>query len=115
MAREREPNQRGGEGADRGDAVEIVDRDAPFLGVVVLRPLLGELHDALADGGMEEPDADGRGEAGAARLDRLERPGALQDVLRGLEESMPGDFGGEPAGSGQGLDHPIRPLGRITD
>ena len=71
----------GGEGADCGDGVEVVDGDAEGLDVEIVGVLGGEFHYSMADSSVEEADADGGSEASSAGLDGGEREGALEDVL----------------------------------
>lgn len=108
LARQRQVDDGGGEGADRGDAVQVVDRDAVVGDRVVRRPRGREGHDAFAHGGVQEPHAQRAGEAGAAGLDALQRLGALEDVLRRLEQPVPCHFDAEAARARKHLDHPVR-------
>lgn len=54
---------------------------------------------------MEQADADGGGEAGAAGLDRGQVAGHLEDVLERLEEAAAGDLDAEATGAGERFDH----------
>ena len=81
MAGESEVDESGGEGADCGDGVQVVDGDAKGLDVEIVGAEGCEFHYLVADGGVEETDADGGGEASSAGLDGGEGEGALEDVL----------------------------------
>ena len=52
LAGQTEPDERCGEGADGGDAVQVVDWDAVFGDVVVVGACLCEFEDSPADGGV---------------------------------------------------------------
>ena len=71
----------GGEGADCGDGVEVVDRDAEAADGEVVGVFGCEFHYLVADGGVEEADSNGGSEACSAWLDGGEGEGALEDVL----------------------------------
>ena len=57
---------------------------------------------------MQKAHPDARREPLAARLDARQRPRALQDMLRRLEQAAARYFRGEPPGAGERLDDPGR-------
>lgn len=71
----------GGEGADCGNGVEVGYGDAEGWDGEVGGIFGCEVHYSVADGGVEEADADGGDEASATGLDGGEGEGALEDVL----------------------------------
>ncbi len=81
LAGEGEVDEGCGESADCGDGVEVVDGDAEGLDVEIVGVFGGDVHYSLADGGVEEADADGGSEAGSVGMDGGEGEGALEDVL----------------------------------
>jgi len=107
LAGQGEPDDGAAEGADCGDAVEVVDGHAVLVDGVVVWAGLCEFQDALADAGVQEADADAACEALAAGLDGFERAGALQDVLGCFEEAVAGDVDAEAAGAGEDFDDAV--------
>lgn len=80
-----EPHVVAAEGGDGVDGVEGVDWDPVLTDVVVFGFPLAQLEDSLADGGMEESDADCCDVPVASGLDGGEAMGDLDKPLEGLE------------------------------
>jgi hypothetical protein len=72
--------------------------------VVVFGFSLAELEDPLADGGVEESDADCCSVPVASGLDGGQAVGDLDEPLEGPEESAEEHTRGEPAGSDEDFD-----------
>ena len=85
--RELEPHRVTGEGGNGVDGVEGVDGDAVFGCVEVVRAGVGEVENALADGGVEEADTHGCCVAGATWLNGIEIVRYLDEPLEGFEDA----------------------------
>lgn len=93
--------------------MQVVDGYAPFLCVVVPRPLVLEPHDATAHVGVEEANPYRRHESLAVGLDGVEALHDLDQVLKGLEEAATADVDAKSAGAGEGFDD--SPCGHAAD